>query len=1626
MKKLGKKIISVLIVLCIVVSMMVMAVPSTQAFSFTAGVKKKALDLGLRFACAAATQLAERCENDDLSIVVNSVIKYIISDAHGAATTEIKNMCKEILKELAVIEEDIRECTSVISSSIELAKEEDVRKQFEEKWTSDVSGILDKYVLDDILNSYTKYLVVSTLYASGKPDDSIYKAVEEYWKTISSDPLSYKYEDCVKYQQEFIGHLMAHMSPNEQESMSVVYENAQIFVDIKGAIDELIDLFVYDDVANHAEQYSVIESAATYAYYELPFSSQQYQYTVAQAKRQVMVATLLEMALNEFLSLQGEYLTKNGKEDMDLSYVFHSQKQSMKYIGCKSACQTLSDNVLKETCNLFESSITVNCRPYSGEPSYECTLDDYMKPEDAVAVNLSVNGFESYHHYVDEMLETEMYHMYIFDNMHDYPSSIQNPTRFIRVMAGGNSGEVYYILDPSQYSDGSYLDFTQLKHDVKRKYIFDGGVGDLHIVSCDYYNIIKQMTDGVNTYKMPSSKDINTKLHALVDVPSYFGAKNLKLSKFLAPFAPSTVWGEQCSTNLLVLTSTYDNNLRDNAPTAVKRADIYVVDANEMGSNSGELTTNKHQISENLNNKEYSFLAILASDTENAFSQKVSLKVNDNYNTFSRVAITDEDNQSIGEGGSMVCESGKNLKITFSVEEPYAFDTLKLIRKNAENSETILLSGADELAEFINNDGTYTFEVTMPYSDSEVVLTSREVPEVNVSLLSNDTKGYVNKLVIIDKDTYDKDETPIVNMGETVSLKEGEEIMIKVFLKNSSMFDSLVAIIDGVPSVLMDSEGYMELCKDNSTYEYITTTVPSQDVVYILNLKDDTLYNVSASIDDPSKSLSYFLVIGDSKQIQTGESAYFREGEPVTIKFILQSDHDFDSLIQVNRDTQKITVLADETTLSTLEREGNVYLYYTEVPDYDVDYVLVSKGPDFEDPEELQKDSKGRYIISTYEDLRSMAYYVNNSYKNENYAEYVTGDYILANDINVGGRVLEPVGGMYVDYNVMDSGVVFNGTFDGQGYAISNMTFDSRFRFGETALFGYVGSDCVIKNLQLKGDYTVKEGKASGVMVAPLVTLLGRDAKIENVQTNLNYVIDPEENISAVAGLVYMASTNTFEKCIVNNTMDLTDITGLHVASGFVCDSSSETYINCASLSTIKVDESCEIICDFGYMAYSTFTFQNCYSASDITGNPAPFITKIESSGVHPFTIVAENSYYLDTMVSENADYTPAGIAMTSDEFESGEVAYLLNSGVTDGTQVWYQNLDNGRTPDTYPLFEGGTVYESAGNCIGQNKGYTNNPGEISHNYNNYHVCKDCITLRPDEAAGIYGFSIGLGGNISVQYYMLLDEEVAADPTAKMVFTVPSGDKTFEVTVPVAEAQTTTVTVPALGETRTLHIFECEVAAKEMASEILCQVVSDTDSSDIFSYTVKEYAEVILANPQSFSKEIPLVKAMLNYGAEAQIAFGHNLDNLANTSDYITEEEKVLADVDFTPYAYTIEDNDENIGYYGSALSLKSETAIKLYFSFDNPEDVANTPVTVNGKPYELKKNGTLYELKIADIPAHKLGENYEVKVGDITLNYSVFSYCNSVAASSNANGFGGVGKALYAYNQAALTYKGL
>ncbi len=110
-----------------------------------------------------------------------------------------------------------------------------------------------------------------------------------------------------------------------------------------------------------------------------------------------------------------------------------------------------------------------------------------------------------------------------------------------------------------------------------------------------------------------------------------------------------------------------------------------------------------------------------------------------------------------------------------------------------------------------------------------------------------------------------------------------------------------------------------------------------------------------------------------------------------------------------------------------------------------------------------------------------------------------------------------------------------------------------------------------------------------------------------------------------------------------------------------------------------------------GVSGYSRATVDSCYSIGAVTTTD----TSANIGGVigNKSGGTVTNCYYLDDNTTvlggiKGADVSGSAEVKTTAEFNSGEVTYLLNEGVADGSQVWYQNIGT----DEYPTFEGDTV----------------------------------------------------------------------------------------------------------------------------------------------------------------------------------------------------------------------------------------------------------------------------------------------------------------------------------------------
>ena len=206
------------------------------------------------------------------------------------------------------------------------------------------------------------------------------------------------------------------------------------------------------------------------------------------------------------------------------------------------------------------------------------------------------------------------------------------------------------------------------------------------------------------------------------------------------------------------------------------------------------------------------------------------------------------------------------------------------------------------------------------------------------------------------------------------------------------------------------------------------------------------------------------------------------------------------------------------------------------------------------------------------------------------------------------------------------------------------------------------GNYKVIKNLSVKVETAHETGLFGRISGGKVINLGIVNATVENTQGVRAGVIAGEIHNSTVTN-VYTAGVITVTTSNTNGQ-----------AGGIAGECANSTLTNCYTT--------------FGYLTSNAKTVTNCYYMAD-TENTASKGTNLPASA-----------------------------------FASGELAYLLNSGVTDGTQTWYQTCGEGS-----PAFEGDTVYYGYISCADDATAvYTDNsaataekPEHIDENTD--HVC---------------------------------------------------------------------------------------------------------------------------------------------------------------------------------------------------------------------------------------------------------------------------------------------------------------
>lgn len=294
---------------------------------------------------------------------------------------------------------------------------------------------------------------------------------------------------------------------------------------------------------------------------------------------------------------------------------------------------------------------------------------------------------------------------------------------------------------------------------------------------------------------------------------------------------------------------------------------------------------------------------------------------------------------------------------------------------------------------------------------------------------------------------------------------------------------------------------------------------------------------------------------------------------------------------------------------------------------------------------------------------------------------------------------------------------------------------------------------------------------------------------------------------------------------------------------------------------------------------------------------------------------------------------------------------------------------------------------------------------------------KDSIYNDITREEKLLGNSITLDGKIGINFFMSLSNEAKADKDAYMLFTLPNGE-TSQVTVKEA--------MPRTVEGEEAYVFSCEVAVKEMTAPVTGQMVfSNGTKGEVYTYSVKDYADKILKDNSQSVELKTLVTDMLHYGANAQNYFAYNTENMANAGLTAQDLTNVTKE---TLATYGIEAGDVVPGfkYVGASLIIESETTLRVWFQLS--QSVDSYTVTFENQPMSLTKSGKYYYVDIANICAQNLDTEYAIVISDNdaseVFEISAFAYGHNVLKSDiTEENLRNVVKSMYLYNQSANTY---
>lgn len=483
------------------------------------------------------------------------------------------------------------------------------------------------------------------------------------------------------------------------------------------------------------------------------------------------------------------------------------------------------------------------------------------------------------------------------------------------------------------------------------------------------------------------------------------------------------------------------------------------------------------------------------------------------------------------------------------------------------------------------------------------------------------------------------------------------------------------------------------------------------------------------------------------------------------------------------------------------------------------------------------------------------------------------------------------------------------------------------------------------------------------------------------------------------------------------NCEKLTEITvneGIKTVAGYA-------FYNCLGLKSMVIPESVDEI--------SENALKGCNSLAEIT---IPFVgANREVSGTYDGafgyifgrTNEADKNYYVQYAILEGTSLSGYGYAVPTS---------LINVIVTDAAQLPIGAFSNLTELHSVTLNSGITeigmyaFYNAAGLRDVYYQDWELEWAKIKIGAGNdglYHA----VIHYLESMGKLYGASLRLTGDIGVNFYYEFAEPLLAEPDACVCITVGDGETEY---FPVKEAVVDTQSAPG----KTLYKFTCFAAAAQMKDDIKVWVKAGDYEEEAHTYSVRKYADNILARDKYSDELKHLVRVMMYYGASSQSYLNYHTGALANEGiemqDIISAANAITAD-ELNGYESQKIQMPEGIALYGANLSLKSETTLRYHFTLEEGHaiseytfqvnDVAYTPVAANGR----------YCIEINNIRAQDIDKMFTVTVTDSngmsgSITYGALTYARNIIRAGTekySQSLIDTVKGLYLYNKSAKIY---